>query len=239
MTSERVNKTEQVYDRRSEVSAFSRPARIKAVKEHLGFYPQNNDELSSIIAIVGRSPRERPVLSYLDEVYKHQLDAGADAPATLRLVVHSFEDYAGNAIDERSYAEGLLATIRASDPNLLTGFTRLFPTENWENDHTLRATFTALARYIQTGQFAEAGEIDSLVKENLIDETTGYDRVGRIIGTLGLLRVSSLKRTAAAMRDSQEKRFAFWADKLEASKSHLFVRDIADAALRNLHTFSN
>lgn len=220
------------------LSTLNRPARIKVIKEQFGFYPQNNDELSRIIALVGRSLQANPVLTHFDEVYKHQRSAHADAPAALRSMVRLFESYAGNALDERLYMEAFLDFVSQARPNQFSGFTTVFPTESWENDGTMRATFTAVARYIETEHFAETEEGDSLAKDNLIDELSGPDRVSHIVQTLGALRVSSLERTAKAIQVSQEKRFAFWVDKLELSRAHFFARDVAAVALNNLEKIS-
>lgn len=230
-----IDKVSYVHD---DLSTLDRPARIKAVKEHLGFYPQNNKELSRIVTLLGRASHTNSVLAHLDEVYKHQRDAQADAPAALRSIIRSFEEYAGNALNERSYMETFLGFISSANPSRLSGFTTVFPTENWESDGTMRATFTALTRHIETEHFAETEEKDSLAKDNLIDNLAEADRVQRIIETLGPLRISSLERTAQAVDICQEKRFTFWVDKLKASRSHFFSRQAASIALRELELIS-
>ena len=128
--------------------------------------------------------------------------------------------------------------ISQARPNRFSGFTTVFPTENWENDGTMRATFTVFARYIETEHFAETEEGDSLTKDNLIDELPGPEQVNHILQTLGPLRLSSLERTAKAIQVSQRKRFDFWVDKLESSRAHFFAREVATVALNNLEAIS-
>ncbi len=221
------------------ISVLSRPERVKAIKEQAGFYPQSNEEASRATTLIGREGQSNPTLRHLDEVYAHQRRYKADAPEALRSVVRSFEEYAGNAVNELYYTESFLESMNALAPHNLASFATIFPTEDWEHDNTTIATFTAMTRYLETEQFAETENDDRLGKRELIDYTSGEQRIERIIDTLGVLRATSLQRTARAVKTNQEHRFDFWVDKLEASRRHLFVRDIAGVALEELYRISH
>jgi hypothetical protein len=229
-THETVRQAEQ----NGEATYLHRPERLKTIKEQLGFYPQSNEEMARVISLMGREGQFNPVLVHLDEIYKHQRKVGADAPRALRSVVRSFGEYAGNALNERSYMETFSTYMDELRPNPLTRFDALFPAEAWKDNGTMRAVFTSLGRYVETTNFVEDAGDDTLGKKELIDYTTGDERVQHITDTLGALRISSVQRTARAVSTHQENRFTFWMDQLELSKRHLFARELASEALKEL-----
>ena len=219
---------------RSPLTVLTRPERVKALKAELGFYPHSNEEMGRIINLMGRDGQQNPALRHLDEIYAHQRTHKADAPEALRSVVRGFEEYAGNALNEIEYMDGFSKLLQQTKPNQLSGFGTVFPTPEWEHDGTLRATFTAMARYIETSALAETEEGDRLGKRELIDLTSGKDRIARINETLGGLRISSLEKTAQAVATSQAHRLEYWTGQLEASRQHFFVREAASIALQEL-----
>ncbi len=87
---------------------LEQPERLKVIKEQLAFYPQSNDEATRIVTLIGRGGQEYPTLRHLDEEYAHQRKAHADAPAAVRSIVHQFEDYAGNAVNEPLFRNGAI-----------------------------------------------------------------------------------------------------------------------------------
>jgi len=216
-------------------SILSRPERVKAIKEHLGFYPQSNDEASRVTGLIGREDQSYPVLRHLDEVYKHQRTAGADAPGAIRSLVRGFETYAGNAVNELHYMDTFLGELSQINPNNRAGFTSIFPVDDWRYDNTQIAAFTSMSRYLETDHFAETETDDRLGKRQLIDLTSGEARVERIVENLQVLRASNLKKVATAVEHNQQNRLAFWTEQLEASKKHLFARNVASAALSEIN----
>lgn len=217
-----------------EISFMQRPEKIKTIKNKLGFYPQSNEEASRAMALIGHEVENYPALMYLNEIYIHQRKYDADAPRTIRSVVRGFEEYAGNAINEWYYMDGLLQQLALRNPNSRTGFTTLFPDEDWQHDKTQIAIFSAMSRYLETDRFADTEENDRLNKKQLIDYTSGDERIVRIKDNLNGLRASSIKGIAHAIQGTQEDRFNFWTDQLEVSTRHLFARDAAMVALEEL-----
>lgn len=216
-----------------ESSFLGRAERLKHIKEQLGFYPQSNEETSRITALLG-SGEEFATLRHLNEVYVHQRRFEADAPRAVRSVVRSFEDYAGNAVNEGYYMQLLLDQLLAVHPNNRTGFKSLFPNEDWRYDTTQIAIFSAMSRYLETDRFAETEDDDRLGKQKLLDQTMGEERFERLHENLDGLRASDIKRIALGIRTNQNNRFEYWTTQLEASKKHLFARDVATVALENL-----
>jgi hypothetical protein len=214
-------------------SFLSRAERVRTIKDTFGFYPQSSTEMSQATALIGREGQPYPVLSYLSEIYQHQRKAGADAPRAVRSLVRSFDEYAGNAVNEAQYMELLHDQLSVQDVNNRTGFRTLFPIEDWQYDATEIATFSVVSRHLETSHFAETGTDDRLGKHR-IDLTAGNERIDRIRENLDVLRIADLKRLAVSIQANQENRLEFWIEQLEASKRHLFARDVAEVALAEL-----
>lgn len=211
-----------------------RPERLRTLSHELGFYPHNNDEASRAMGLLGRSETEFPALTYLNEIAIRSRKENANGPSALRAVVHKFDEYAGNALNELTYTENLIESLQEKTPSNFSSFATLFPLEDWKNDGTMKAAFTALTRHIETREFVENEGDDSLGKRHLVDYTMGEERENRIISTLSKVRAGELNRTAEAVRASEENRFSFWVEQLEVSRRHLFARETATIALQSL-----
>ena len=226
--------TEQASEVLNKKEYIGKPDRIKTIKEELGFYPHSNDEASRVMGLLGRSEQAYPALSYLNEIAVHQRKFSTNIPGALRAVVHKFDEYAGNALNEVSYMDTFIHQFKERSPNNFASFSTILPLPEWQHDSGVKAALTAIARHIETREFAENEGNDSLGKRDLIDYTLGEDREARIISTLSKTRAGNLIRTAEAVRSSQENRFAFWMEQLDVSRRHLFARETATIALRSL-----
>jgi hypothetical protein len=200
----------------------------------LHFYPHTNSEASRAIALLGRGQQDLSVLGHLNEIYVHQRKLQADAPSSVRAVVHSFEDYAGNAANELHYMESFLERLKRLEANNRTGFATLFPLNDWHLDTNLIASFTAMSRYVETVQEPTNIRTDDTTKQVGIGETKAEERQERIICNLGALRVSELTNVALAVQTHESHRFDYWVEQLRGSRMHLFARDVANTALSEL-----
>lgn len=224
--------TKRAEDEKSE-TLLGRPERLFLIKDQLGFYPHSNDEASRITSLITKQGQFK-ALAHLNEVYIHQRRAGSDAPATLRLIVHKFDEYAGNALNEGEYMKAFTQQFDYADADSSAHFTEIFPVASWEHDGIMRAAFTAMGRHLETEAFAVRGMHDKLGKRDLIDYTAGDERIERILEALGGCDGASLEALSAAVGQSEEKRLEFWMKQLETSKKHWFVREVATRALENL-----
>lgn len=222
---------------------FGNQARLLAVKDRLGFYPQTHTELSTTINLMGREGHPNPVLAHLNEIAIHQhkihrkkqTDAAGSAE-TLRRIVHNFEDYAANAVNESHSVELFVDAVGSMQINPRRGFVSAFPTSDWRYDGNLRAAFTALTRQVETAEYAHShpDAPSPLGDKKLIDMTTNEDRVVRIEDALKSYRVNDLLKLSEAVQESQENRLSFWIAQLEGAKSHIFARNVAVDALAHL-----
>jgi len=223
---------------KDELSFLERPERLVTIKNHLGFYPQSNNEASRITALIGHEDKNHQALTHLNEVSIHQYKAGASASEAVRSIVRSFEGYAGSAVNELYYMDSFLTDDLVIRANNRTGFTTLFPLEEWRYDNAQIAAFSAMSRFRETQRYAETEKDGRMGNRTLIDATSGEERLERIIENLGGLRVSELKRIADTLKDGQIKRLDFWIEQLEGSKKHYFARDVSELALKELVSIS-
>ena len=220
---------------KGELSSLSRSERLQMIHRELGFYPQSNDEASDAEALMGQADQAFPTLQYLNIISAHQHKYEADASKSVRAIVHTFGDYAGNAMNEAFYMEQFIERLSDMKPNNFTSFANLYPTSEWRYDNNQIAAFTAMTRYLEIDHFVNDGVNDTLGKQHLLDLTQGEERFERIIESLGVLRASSLENTAKAVQKNQNARFDYWYGHLEASTRHLFARDVAMTALNELN----
>lgn len=221
-------------ERQGAISFLSQAERTKAIFEQLGFFPQSNDEASRIMTLIGRGEAENPVRTHLDEVARHQYSAKANARAAVESITQRFADYAGNAADEKYLVQSFIKRQADAELANFTSFATAYPVDEWHDDATLKATFTAMSRYLDTEIFTETARPDTPGKYKLIDNTVNEDRTAHIVSTLGALRVSSLTSLAKALEVNQENRLAFWSEKLVESQQHAFATKIAEVALQDL-----
>ena len=217
-----------------DASFLDHPERLRSIKELFGFYPHSSEEATRVEQIVRRSDRQFPTLTYLDETFARNHQAKRNAPAALSAIVSGFESYIGNSVDEISHMDLFLDRLRDWNEDDQTGFNTSFPRNEWQNDGTLRATFTSMTRFLETDAFVETGQGDKAGKQSRIEATSGDERLDRISESLGVMRLGHLKGIARSVIDEQEHRQAFWLPHLQESTRHFAVRDQANQALQSL-----
>lgn len=218
----------------NEVKYISRPERIAFIKAELSFYPHDNDEASRALSLAGHAHRPFPVLAHFNKVSQHQRRYNVSERDALRGIVHKFDSYAGNALNEIGYLEQLEGVVAAIEPHPFSTFHTTFPREDWQFDNDLKASFTALTRYRETDAFVTHGADDRLGKRALIDATSGEKRIERIVDALDDVRMGSFKEMTEVVKQDQIHRLEYWTARLEESSRHMHVRDIATVALEDL-----
>lgn len=225
-------------EKASTPSFLDRPDRLAQSKEYLKFYPQSNQEMTTIMGLVGRSELPFPTLAYLDDIARHQYSAKANAHQTVESIIRGFASFGGNAVNERAYMETFLQQAKTIEFSNLTGFNTVFPVSAWENDGNQRAAFTTMARYVEIDAFAHSEGDDTLLKSGKIDDLKHDARIERITETLGVLRIGQMEQIAHTIIHDQERRLDYWTARLQDAQQHLFARADASEALVTLRLIS-
>lgn len=222
-----------------------------------GFYPHDNVEKNTMVAVLGRSDEPLPLVSYFLEIQKARGKsfnkmlhnrAEKDLSGTpvqdirqertdyevkaLRHITRDMIQYAEIAAKDASFARLLDAELvrRGAGDTLTSAFTEDEISQNGE----LRRGLTSLARRAEVGRFAKGEAGNPLGKNDGIDSVKYEHRTKRIMEDLQMLSLDELQQGNKALIEEEGRRFEYWRSMIEQATVHNGIAAQAREALVKL-----
>ncbi|HMS49897.1 MAG TPA: hypothetical protein PKA02_00455 [Candidatus Saccharibacteria bacterium] len=220
--------------------------RLEVVSRTRGFLPTTHDELNDAVGLIAFQGEPGRSAQYLNEVLLHQKKATTVDP---KMAVHSktaeFAGFAGSAQEDT----GRLLLLKADIAELMNPAVPLLEDIGDRTDGGVRQ----LVRFIDQSKFLESGGKDRPFWDpfkkaarvrgpnggrTILDPYSVPELDPNVVARIERVMARTSVKDARLLVDraiaDQEKRLAFWVDRLRETRAHALSRPIANRALEHL-----
>ena len=247
------------FEKTEQSETLSVPAALSLLHGRHGFYPHDNTEKNTMVAILGRSDKPSPLISYFLEIQtarrksfnkilhnraEEQLPKASVEDIkkerteyeikALRHITRDMIQYAENAAKDASFSRTLNTELGRLSSNETKTFAGSFTEADIRQNGELRRGLTSLARRAEVGRFAKGRGENPLGKNDGIDSVKDNDRTKRILEDLQTLSLEEAMQGNQALIKEEERRFDYWRSVLEQATHHNGIAAQAREALEKL-----
>jgi hypothetical protein len=205
--------------------------RLRDGMDRFGFYFRTLKEGNKINRFTTKAKSGIAVVDYLDMIYRESREGDHSSNTEVERAFETIAGFATEALDTITMIqdfEDQLASDHLRPGGHLTEAEH-FPVADWAQDMKFIDTLTRLAHYVDIAEFARTGKNDVLFKKNRIDNTSGEERIKRILDTLGGFTIDELRSVCTTAVESEYARFKYWQARTKEAEIVAPVHDRAEA----------